>query len=49
MHLVFQLTFLRAMEVWGSMEAMERERKKRKEEMEEGERYRKGTKDIYFK
>lgn len=32
----------RAMEVWGSMEAMERERRKRKEEMEEGERYRKG-------
>eukprot|EP00795_Rhopilema_esculentum_P000261 gene261-9909_t len=32
----------RAMEVWGSMEALERERKKRKGEMEEGERYRKG-------
>ena len=30
------------MEVWGSMEALERERKRRKEEMEEGERYRKG-------
>ena len=38
-------TFLtRAMEVWGSMEALERERKRRKEDMEEGERYRKGTK-----
>ena len=49
MHFVFQLNLLRAMEVWGSMEAMERERKKRKEEMEEGERYRKGTQNSFFK
>eukprot|EP00794_Sanderia_malayensis_P007174 gene7174-7980_t len=32
----------RALEVWGSMEALNMEKKKRKEEMEEGERYRKG-------
>lgn len=44
MHLMFQLALTRAMEVWGSMEALERERKKRKEDMEEGESYRKGTK-----
>ena len=31
------------MDVWGSMEAVYRERKKRKGEMEEGERYRKGN------
>ena len=35
----------RAMEVWGSMEALERERRRRKSEMEEGERYRKGNFD----
>lgn len=41
LNLVNILSF-RALERWGSMEALERELERRKETMEAGERYRKG-------
>ena len=45
--IVFSL-FFRALERWGSIEALEREKGRREEAMEEGERFRKGFYNKIF-
>ena len=37
------IIYFRALERWGSLEALEQELKRRREAMEDGERYRKGN------